>query len=292
MLCGTAHARVIEVGPSRALLVPSQAALVAQNGDTVRIDAGTYVDCAVWHASRLTIEGMGTGVTLARKVCQQKGIFVIAGNDVRVRNLTFQGATNAEHNAAGIRQEGANLTVENSHFLNNENGILAGGGANSTVRIMGSSFVGNGACIGACAHGVYAGAPIGLLDIDRSTFLRTHAGHHIKSRALKTQVRNCRIEDGPDGSSSYLIDIPQGGDVLIEGNTMEKGPRSENRATAISIGAEEVSNPTHSLVVRGNRFHSDVPARTTFVRNYTHERVEMRDNRIEGNVEPVGGPLP
>ena len=59
-------------------------------------------------------------------------------------------------NAAGIRGEGQNLVVDGVQFIDNQNGILSGtvGGA---MHIRNSIFVGNGACIQACAHGVYVG---------------------------------------------------------------------------------------------------------------------------------------
>ena len=73
--------------------------------------------------------------------------------------------------------------MEDSRFLNNENGILAGGGPDSVLRITDSEFIGNGTCIAACAHGVYAGAAIFLLDIQHCVFRDTKVAHHIKSRA-------------------------------------------------------------------------------------------------------------
>lgn len=286
--CGRpAYGRELLVGPNQWLKVPSQAAIVAIDGDVVRIDPGTYADCAIWGPSRLTIEATGPGVLIAGKTCAGKAIFITVGANITIRGITFADASVIWHNGAGIRAEGENLTVEHSRFLNNENGILAGGGPDSTVRITQSEFVGNGSCIEACAHGVYAGAPIALLDIEHCVFLDTKTAHHIKSRALRTVIRDNRIEDGADGTSSYLIDIPNGGDVLIQGNTMQKGVRSANPGTAISIGAEGVKNPTNSLVVRDNTFHSDVRSRTVFVRNLTPVPVEMSGNTITGDVQPL-----
>jgi hypothetical protein len=290
MLCGVpAIGRELSVGPARVLKVPSQAATIAADGDTVRIDPGTYADCAVWRASGLVIEATGPGVVIAGKTCAQKGIFITLGADITIRGITFANASVIWHNGAGIRAAGANLTVEHSRFLNNENGILAGGGADSVLRISDSTFIGNGACIDACAHGVYAGAPIYLLDIEHCVFLETKTAHHIKSRALNTVIRDNRIEDGPKGTSSYLIDIPNGGNVLIQGNTMEKGAHSENPGVAISIGVEGLKNPTDVLIVRDNVFHSDVPVRTTFVRNGTPVAVAgLGVNTISGDVRLQG----
>lgn len=289
MLCalavpGPAKARELNVGPTRVLKVPSQAATLAMTGDIIRIDPGTYADCAVWNASNLLIEAAGPGVTLAGKTCAEKGIFVVLGADTTIRGITFANAKVIWHNGAGIRASGNNLTVENSRFINNENGILAGGDRTSVLRISGSEFIGNGACIGACAHGVYAGAPIYLLDIENCVFLDTKIAHHIKSRALNTVVRNSRIEDGPQGTSSYLIDIPNGGNVLIEGNTMEKGKLTSNPSVAISIGVEGVKNPTDVLIVRHNRFTSRVSGRTTFVRDSAPVPAELDANTIDGDV--------
>jgi len=283
----TAVARELPVGPTRVLKVPSQAAAIAGNGDVVRIDPGSYTDCAVWKASRLVIEATGPGVLIAGKTCNDKGIFVTLGADITIRGITFADATVVWHNGAGIRAAGDNLTVEHSRFVNNENGILAGGGPRSVLRVTDSEFIGNGACIGACAHGIYAGAPIYLLDIERCVFVDTKIAHHIKSRALNTVVRDSRIEDGPDGTASYLIDIPVGGNALIQGNVMEKGARSENPGVAISIGEESAVNPTAVLIVRDNVFHSDVEARTAFVRDSTPAPVAMVGNTISGDVEPL-----
>ena len=78
--------------------------------------------------------------------------------------------------------------------------------------------------------------------------------------------------------------------TLIQGNTMQKGPHSENPATAIVIGEEGVKNPTTALIVRDNVFHSDEPARTTFVRNTTATPVDLAGNTITGDVTPLTPP--
>src|SRR5947209_16068498 len=59
-LCGSStssQARTIEVGPGKPFALPSQAAVIAKDGDHIEIAAGTYVDCAVWAANDLVIEG-------------------------------------------------------------------------------------------------------------------------------------------------------------------------------------------------------------------------------------------
>jgi hypothetical protein len=283
-----AEARTLEVGRGAAFSQPSAAARVAQSGDTIRIAPGRYVDCAVLPQNDLTIEGTGPNVVLAEKTCAGKALLVIDGTNVTVRNLTLQHARVPDHNGAGIRAEGGNLTVVATRFLDNENGILTGNNPAATLRVSGSTFIGNGSCEGGCAHGIYAGG-IGLLRVETSHFLANRAGHDIKSRAFRTEVTDCDIADGPDGSSSYLIEAPNGGSVVIERNRLEKGLHSQNPGSAIVIGAEGVTRPTAELLFRGNHFVNDVGRPTVFVRNMTTAPAVLTGNVFAGPVQPLVG---
>lgn len=279
------------VGPGKVFERPSGAALAARPGDTIQILPGRYVDCAVWTASGITIEGKGDGVTIADETCEGKAIFVIVGNDVTVRNITFTGAHVRTHNGAGIRAEGTNLTVEKSRFVDNDEGILAGSNPAGAIAVRDSYFRGNGNCIAACAHGIYVGR-IALLHVEHSEFVAQHVGHHIKSRALRTEIVDNRIQDGPDGSSSYLLDLPNGGAILISGNRFEKGAKSRNRGTAISIGAEQTgaAGQTGRIDIVNNSFANDVGQPTVFVRNHTSTPAYLQANRFTGTVVPLSGP--
>ncbi len=289
LACAVGPGNVLEVGPTQRLKLPSQAAAVARPGDIVRIAPGDYADCAVWRTDNLTIEATGNGAVLAGKTCAGKGIFVIDGNDVTVRNLAFERAATADHNGAGIRAEGRNLTVERSKFIDNEDGILANPVPGSTIIIVDSEFRGNGKCEEQCAHGIYVNA-IDRIDIEHSRFADQHVGHHIKSRARNTVLIDNDIADGPNGDSSYLVDIPNGGNVLIQGNRMQKGRRTENTRTAVRIGEEGVKNPTHELIVRDNSFVSNLAVPTVFVRNATPTPAVLSGNHLQGRVTPLVGP--
>jgi len=300
LLTPTVLARTLEVGPGRALTGPSQAAAVAKDGDRVVFDPGVYRECAIWNASHLTLEARLAPATMNRTVmtqsivtgpvCGGRALFYFIGGDILVRGLSFQHARDGDHNGAGILMEGANLTVENSEFQDNEDGILTGGPAGSVVRVRRSVFIGNGSCQGACAHALYAGARIARLEVMGCVFFDTHVGHDIKSRARMTVVRDNRIEDGPNGTSSYLIELPDGGDAEIVNNVLRKGLRSDNRDVAISIGVESNRNPTHSLDIRGNRFTSDLAEAVRFVRNSTRTPARLVNNTLIGHVIPLEGP--
>ena len=255
----SAQPRILDVGPGRAFLMPSAAAAAARQGDVIRIAPGVYEDCAVWRADGLIIEGEDAErVVIGNRTCLGKGVFVIAANDVTVRGVTLRGARSGDRDGAGIRGEGVNLTVERVRFLDNENGILLAGVPRGVLLVRDTTFIGNGSCEYACAHGIYTG-PLELLRVERSRFLATREGHHIKSRAFRTEVLGCDIEEA-EGTASYLIEAPNGGAVLLRGNRLSKGPRSGNRSTAISIGAEGVDPPTPEIRIESERLRPPAAA--------------------------------
>jgi Right handed beta helix region len=280
--------RIFEVGPGQSFAKPSDVAMLVGPGDTVRIAAGTYADCARWPASApdLKLVAASGTVTFQGKICADKAIFVIEGDNTLVRGITFKGARSKDHNGAGIRLESRKLTIEDSHFIDNEDGILTASAPEGGLIIRNSTFERNGACIGDCAHGIYVNH-IAHLRIERSSFIGQLVGHHIKSRAQTTEIIGTVIRDGPEGTSSYLVDIPNGGNLFMSGDTLEKGPLSNNKTAAIEIGAEGVTNPTGRIRIENCHFVNDSGRRTAFVTNYTAASVELDGNAFEGDVTPI-----
>jgi Right handed beta helix region len=281
-------AKVLLVGPERSLRAPSDAAAVVQDGDIVRIDPGEYVDCAIWRASRLVLEAPEGKAHIRDRACAGKAIWVISGADVTVDHIVFSGASVPDQNGAGIRAEGRNLTVRNSRFLDNENGILAAPVEGSTILIEGSAFERNGKCAANCAHGVYVNG-IDRLKIVDSIFREQRQGHHIKSGAAALEVTGSTIEDGSGGTASYLIDVVSGGEIVIADNGMQKGPNSDNRGTAIHIADEGATRASSAYRISNNRFRSDIPHEVAFVRNQTIVPAVLEDNQLEGTVVPLVG---
>ncbi len=257
MTMGQACAATLKVGPERKLTLPSQAAKLARKGDIIEIDAGIYrQDAAVWRANGLTIRGVGGMAQLISDgvTAKGKGIWVIVGHDTTVENIEFQGARVPSHNGAGIRQEGRNLTLRHCTFKNNENGILAGANPDSSILIEDSEFEGNGYGDGR-THNIYIGA-IRNFTLRDSYSHDAKVGHLVKSRAQTTRILNNRLMDGETGNSSYLLDLPNGGQVEIRGNTLQQGPKAEN-GTLVSFGAEHKLLGLNSLVVEDNTFIND-----------------------------------
>ena len=285
-----AHARVLEVGPDKEFAAPSAAIAAAKDGDTVRIDAGEYFDCATVSTNRLTIEGAGPNATavLTDKVCSGKALLITNGTDITIRNITLQRARVADRNGAGIRAQGGKLTIEHVKFINNENGILAGDLPNGEILIKDSEFLRNGSCAPACAHGIYVGH-INLLRVENSKFFETKEAHHIKSRARRTEVIGCDLADGANGTSSYQIEAPNGGSVVVRNNTIQKGPKSENHTGAVVIGIGGVDQPTREILIEGNRFTVDGGYPSFLVINRTATEAQLKGNILKGTAKALDG---
>jgi parallel beta helix pectate lyase-like protein len=281
-------AATLGVGPDKAYKTPSAAAAAAKDGDHIDIAPGEYFDCAVWRANNIVIEGTAPGVVITDKTCMGKGLFVIVGNDITVRNLTLARARVPDMNGAGIRQEGRNLTVDGVKFIDNQNGILGAAEPDSTVIIRNSDFEQNGVCSPSCAHGIYFNA-LRLLRVEHSRFVETRQGHHIKSRAARTEVMGCDISDGPNGTASYLIDVPNGGSVLVRDNKLEKGPKAENHKAAIAIGEEGVTQPTKEILIENNFFRNNGDYQTTLVWNVTATPATLSANKLSGAITALNG---
>jgi len=282
------HAATLEVGPGKRYDKPSAAIAAARPGDTIDIAPGQYYDCASIRQDDLTIQGSGPGVVLTDTTCAGKALLITDGNNITIRNLTLQRARVPDGNGAGIRAEGGDLTVDRVHFLNNQDGILSTSNPKANIRITGSDFVHNGTCERACAHAIYVGQ-IRSLRVEHTRFFDTQHGHAIKSGALLTEVTGCDIEDGPDGTSSYAIDIMHGGSLVVTGTRFEKGPQSDNHAYAITIGEEGVTQPTARIVIRDNTFTNDNQRPATFVRNLTATPAQLINNKYTGQVRPLEG---
>ncbi|MBY0523281.1 MAG: fibronectin type III domain-containing protein [Gemmataceae bacterium] len=273
---------ILSVGPGQVYALPSQAAAVAQDGDTIRIQAGLYTgDVAVWTDSNLTIEGVGgrAHMEAGGNSAQGKGIWVIQGANTTVKNIEFSGATAVDKNGAGIRQEGAGLTVVNCYFHDNENGILTGANALSDIVVDSSEFAHNGYGDG-FSHNMYIGH-VRSFTLRNSYSHDGNVGHLVKSRADANYILYNRITDGPAGAASYEIDLPNGGIAYIIGNLIEQSANTGN-STILSFAAEGATNPSQQLFVVNNTFVNDRSA-GTFVRvSGTPTNVQIVNNIFAG----------
>lgn len=239
----------LNVGANQQYSTVSAAVAAAKDGDVLAIQAGTYTNDFATIGKSITLQGVGGMAKLVATVAPPNGkaILVTRGN-VTIDNLEFSGAKVADRNGAGIRHETGDLTVTDSYFHHNENGILANANAAGSVTIRNSEFDSNGAGDG-YSHNLYVNA-VANLTIDGSYFHDAKVGHEIKSRALNTTITNTRIQD-EGGTASYSVDLPNGGRALLANNTIEQGPASQNPAI-VSFGAEGGLHANTGLELRDN----------------------------------------
>jgi len=249
--------QVVRVGASRDIRTLRQASKIARDGDTIELDSGDYEgDTAVWSQNELTIRGVGARPRVLAdgvNVAEGKGIFVIKGGDVTIENIGFFGARVRDRNGAGIRLERGRLKVVACAFEGNQNGILTSNNPDIELHVFNSTFLNNGAGDG-YSHHLYAGA-IAVLDVRGSYFGPARTGHLLKSRAKATSVFYNRLT-GEGGTSSYEIDIPNGGDFKAIGNLVQQGNLTENYVL-ISSGAEGYRWPNNRAQIVFNTLVND-----------------------------------
>ena len=286
-------ARVLRVCPVACeFAVPSAAAAVARDGDTVEIQAGDYRgDVAVWRQNGVTIRGVGGRPRLLAdgRAAEGKAIWVIKGADVVVENVEFVGTRVPSRNGAGIRAEGRGLTVRDCAFFDNEMGLLTNNDPQNSLVVERSEFGRNGVRDGSHHHGLYAGR-IGSLTVRFSYFHQGLEGHLLKSRARVNDIRYNRLVDGEGGQASYELEFPEGGDAVVVGNVIEQSATSPN-AAMLSYAAEAKGVATGRLLVAYNTFVTRrLPA--TFIANHSAVTGVAAFNVFVGAPEPVtAGPV-
>ena len=252
------------------------------NSYDILVAPGTYTNDFSNVTRPMTIEAAtpGSQVLLVAMVPPPnlKGI-ISTDSSLTVNGLTFEGAAilNSDGgNGAGIRDQSTSATsliVENSTFLNNQEGVLTGGSNyQETVQILNSRFINNGNSTdpNGQEHALYVG-DAGSLEVSNSLFCGTLLGHDVKSRALSTTVQNSTMYIGaaaspgsPDydagctmpGSTSIGVDIPNGGIADLVGDALIQGPANQNGAL-VSYGEEGLhSSGANAFAISDSTFTS------------------------------------
>ncbi len=271
----------------------SLAEAVAQSkpGDTVLLAPGIYQQAALVTTPGITIKGE-PGAHLKGRAIAGKAALVVRADDVVIDGIECSGIRVRDRNGACVRIEGRNITIRNVYFHDNEEGVL--GGVGGTVLVEDSIFERNGAR-GGYAHGLYIGRRVELFHFRRNKVLSTKdEGQGVKSRAIRTIIED-NIIAGLDSRDSRAIDIPNGGDIIIRRNILQKGPNSAN-SQMIGLGLEgNLHNANRALVTenliifdqdrpewidRVNEYLPIAPPRGTVVASKIGGGVNVTDNVI------------
>jgi hypothetical protein len=266
---------VLTVGPSGNYQTIATA-VAAANADTnpandyvITIAPGTYTNDTAEVERQMTIQAAvpGSAVILNQTMAltNQKGI-LLKDAALTVDGLTFQGAeidNSLGGNGAGIRDQdtgGGTLTVRNSTFINNQMGILTNASLNENLVLVNNLFMNNGnpnpSFFG---HAVYIGVSQSLIATGNEVCGQI-IGHDIKSRASVNLIEGNTLYDGavdPNqptcgaGSTSYALDLPNGGAATVVGNTMIQDTATQN-FNMFAYGEEGLIYPTNIIVFMNN----------------------------------------
>jgi hypothetical protein len=260
IVIGVGHSNLLTVGAGMEFATLGDALKAAVNGDTIAVKAGTYTNDFGTVSTNVTVVAVGG---LVHEVATEpppddKGILTVNEN-LTIEGFTFTGGSDGspDGNVAGIRLQTGNLNVSYCSFTAMQEGLLADPNPNGTVTIDHSFFLDNGTGDG-LTHNLYVGS-VKSLTVTNSLFEGAVVGHEIKSRAEYTTIENNTIIDGPTGTGSYDIDIPNGGVAVVQNNIIEKGPDASNDY-AIHYGGEiQYAYAQNSLEVTGNTIINDLP---------------------------------
>jgi hypothetical protein len=229
---------------------------------------------------------VGQGTRIVRQSTEDKGTFIVDAN-ASFAGLDISGAS-GDGIGAAFRHQSGDLLVRRTKIHDCENGLLG------PARYVDCSLVvddcdvfGNGTGAGQ-THGLYVGE-IRAFTCTNSRFRDTDIGHHIKSRALSTTIRDCQVGTDFAGNESYNIDVPQGGDVSVLRCHLRQGPKTDNDAM-LNFGGERDPHPGGSLIVTQTAFEST--AAGTGIRIHPNVSVVARlENCAFIGVDvPVDGP--
>ncbi|WP_343817340.1 hypothetical protein [Colwellia asteriadis] len=217
-----------------------------QHGDELLIAPGTYHTPLVITKHDITITGLGH-VIFQKGIAQGKGFILSKGNNLTVNNIECHSISNRDGNGACIRQEGVNLTLKHIFFHGSQEGVLETAKQAGFIKIYQSRFERLG--YNGQAHGIYSNKA--SVYIEESVFVATKSqGHAIKVRG-ESLVVNASVIASLSADDSRLIDMPNGGELMVKNSLLAQGPNSVN-GQVIGYGLEGISHLRNSILMTDN----------------------------------------
>lgn len=283
----------------------ASAASAYNPGDTIYITKDTDNQGAAFTKGSVNVVGvlkpdgsrpkMTWSAGTAQRLPWGKGIFDFeSGNlvvDIVVKNLELSGAVldpGQGGNGAAVRiPDGANsFTIDNCYVHDCNNGIL---GAAKTTTITNSKFERNGAGPGqdGRTHNIYLSAFCDNAVINDCFFGAVNMGNITKSRAKATTYSRC-VFDSTGADGSYLIDLPNGGNVVVQNCVLNKSTGQSQRYI-LSYGVE-------GLPVDGRVNVYEFKQNIVLAEEFAHfinaapgSTCNFHDNKIVGNIDALVG---
>lgn len=187
----------------------------------IRLDGGTYYDDGgAITADNVTVEGTGPISIIERDTSfgSSAGI-ASSGHNVLLKNLALYCQSTSTFIGAGIRYGGGTLTLDGVEVSDFATGLLADGDPTGSITVRNSDFRYNGGGV----TGLHAQIDVG----DVASFLLTNSFVHgpngatgVRSRAENSVIVGNVIDDNYY-NGGYAIDLPSGGNAVIDGNSMQ-----------------------------------------------------------------------
>jgi hypothetical protein len=267
-----ALARTLIAGAGQQYSLPSEAIAAAADGDTIQIMPGDYFDCSIVRANDLTIIGQGdAGMT--DKVCEEKAILVLRGNNITVRDLALRRARAPDGNGAGIRLENQNLTVDHVRFENDQVGILSGGGG-GRVTVTNSVFERGGVGGERPKYAIMIGQS-DALSVSTCTFGDIKGGL-IATAATRSEITGNTMGLGAGDAEEDPANavLATDGTLTMEHNVITVAPLAPRTGSAIGVWDDATA------VLRQNQLINKTGQNLAFVKDWTWGSPVLQDNQI------------
>jgi len=249
----------------------------AQDEDVINIAKGNYQASAVLKANHVTVMAE-PGAVVAGSAAKGKAALVISGDGTKIFNLECHSISVSDGNGACIRLEAASLFLKNVYFHDSQQGLLSSP-KSELIEIVGSKFERLG--FGGRAHGIYVtGGKTRLLIKDSSFISSVGEGHEIKSRGSYVLIEQCLIAS-LDEEDSRLIDMSNGGELIIRNSVLQEGFHSSN-SDLIGVGLEGVKHEVNKVTLENNVILVD--RRPAYLLHYRNKDIEVsaKQNIIVG----------
>ncbi|WP_207060982.1 hypothetical protein [Motiliproteus sp. SC1-56] len=248
----------------------------AEVGSRIELAPGVYEQAGVLRADFVSIVGE-PGTVIANTAVEGKAALVIKGSNTLIAQIECHGIQVKDQNGACVRLEGSNLELDKVYFHDSEQGVLTGKNPGFVV-IRNSRFQRLGKR--GRAHAIYVGG--GELQIINSEILASKdEGHEVKSRARRTVIESSLIAS-LDSMDSRLLDIANGGELIVNHSVLQQGKRTANN-DMIGFGLEGVKYPLNRIELHRNVFVIDQEKTRILSARPKTVRVDSSLNTIVGD---------
>lgn len=269
--------------------------------DAHNVAGATVGDAGFVVSHNVTIKtsgALGTRADFTAGTNFGKGLFlVIDGVSATFDGIGFFGtrenfgSSSFVHNEAGIRHEGANLTVLNSRFEQNYNAILGTplpqAYSTANLLVQNSTFISNGDpgdypgyFVPGQEHQIYFKG--NSATIQNSTFTDSGLGHTIKTVALGfTSITGNTIVDGVEAAN--VINVTGGGNLTITGNNITRNSTAGNHGF-IEYDTLRNGAVTGTVSISNNIIQLNGSQPVTLWRNASDATASITGNTITGTL--------